>query len=105
MLDAGEILAGIRALARERKQNRMLMWIVGGLVLFLIILLAAQTGLMFKVIEVTKDTKFSGDKMTVKSTSQPVQVQTLPPVANSLPPCVSSTPHPALASALSSPTN
>ena len=50
MLDAHEILAGIRALAREKKKTRQLFWIVCGLITFLLILLAAQTGLMFKVM-------------------------------------------------------
>lgn len=50
MLDAYEILAGIRALAREKKKTRQLFWIVCGLITFLLILLAAQTGLMFKVM-------------------------------------------------------
>ena len=50
MLDAHEILAGVRALAREKKKSRQLVWIVLALLAFLLIMLAAQTGLMFKVM-------------------------------------------------------
>jgi hypothetical protein len=49
MLDAHEILSGIRALAREKKRRKQLAWVVVALLAFLLILLAAQTGLMFKV--------------------------------------------------------
>jgi hypothetical protein len=49
-LDAHEILLGIQALAREKKRSRQLSWVVMGLLGFLLVLLAAQTGLMFKVI-------------------------------------------------------
>ena len=47
-LDAHEILLGIQALAREKKRSRQLSWVVVGLLGFLLV--AAQTGLMFKVI-------------------------------------------------------
>ena len=49
MIDAHEIVEGIRALAREKKKSRNLAWAVAGLLTFLIILLVAQTALMFKV--------------------------------------------------------
>ena len=48
-LDSKEILAGIRALAREKKKSKRLIWLSAGLLVFSLLLLAAMGGLMFQV--------------------------------------------------------
>jgi len=48
-LDSKEILAGIQALAREKKKTKRLMWLSAGLLVFSLLLLAAMGGLMFQV--------------------------------------------------------
>lgn len=62
-------------MAREKKKSRMLMFISAGLLLFSLILLACMMGLMFAVIELTKESKVQDSGvMTIKGKDTAIQV-------------------------------
>jgi len=58
----------------EKNKVRQLMWLSAGLLFFSLCLLGAMGGLMFSVIEMTKESKIGGSGvMTVKGSNTPVQ--------------------------------
>jgi hypothetical protein len=74
-LDAQEILAGIRALHREKEKTRQLLWITVGLFIFLLLLLGAVGGMLYFVIQVTKDSTLDASgAMIAKGSNKSVQV-------------------------------
>ena len=74
-IDAKEIIAGMQALHRERQKTRQLFLLVTALSILMCLLLGAVCGLLFAVIEITKESKIgSNGVMFVKGTSDPVRV-------------------------------
>ncbi len=73
-IDAKEIIAGMQALQRERQKTRQLFWLVIFLGILMCLLLGTMCGLLFAVIEMTKESKISNGMMLVKGTNDPVRV-------------------------------
>jgi len=75
-LDASEVLAGIRALTREKQKSKRLLWLSFGLLAFLLLVLVAKFGLMYQVVEMTKESRVNPSGiMMVKGSNVPVQVR------------------------------
>ena len=82
-LDAKEILAGIQALAREKKKSKRLMWLSAGLLAFSLLLLVAMGGLMFEIIQMTKESKMDpSGVMRTKNSDAPVQTASMDTVVD-----------------------
>jgi hypothetical protein len=74
-IDAKEIIAGMQALQREKQKTRQLLLMVTVLGFLMCVLLAAICGLLFAVIELTKESKIGSDSiMLVKGKNDPVRV-------------------------------
>jgi hypothetical protein len=74
-IDAKEIIAGMQALQREKQKTRQLLLMLSVLGVLMCVLLAAICGLLFAVIELTKESKIGSDSvMLVKGKNDPVRV-------------------------------
>ena len=93
-LDVNEVTALVETLLAEEARNTWLKWAVIGLVTFAVLLLAAIVGLAFAVGEALKDTRIDGNVMTVKGSSDAVQVASMDYlVVNGLPACMDTIYH------------
>jgi hypothetical protein len=74
-IDAKEIIAGMQALQREKQKTRQLLLLVTVLGILMCLLLGAICGMLFAVIDMTKESRIgSSGVMLVKGTSDPVRV-------------------------------
>ncbi len=74
-VDADEVVEGVRALEREKQRTKSLMWLIVGLFVFLVLLLAATGGVLFFVIDATKESRTdSSGVLLAKGSGTPVQV-------------------------------
>ncbi len=75
-LDASEVLAGIQALNREKQKSKRLIWLSFALLAFSVLLLVAMFGLIYQVVEMTKESRVDPSGiMMVKGSNVPVQVR------------------------------
>ncbi|KAG2425893.1 hypothetical protein HYH02_014894 [Chlamydomonas schloesseri] len=73
-LDANELAALVSKMVQEREDKRRLVWGLGAVLVVLVVLLGALTGMTWAVVAAFKDTDVKGGVMYVKgSTSEVVQ--------------------------------
>lgn len=75
-VDTSELMAGAALYKSAKNETKRMTKIVGGLVLVILVMVGAMTGLMVVVIEATKETKADSDgKMMVAGSNKPATVE------------------------------
>jgi hypothetical protein len=74
IISAHEVFRGVEALLREKRRTRLQTNLVIAMAIFLILFTGGGCGVMFALIQATKDSSIGTDgMMLVKSTTQPVR--------------------------------
>ena len=70
----GELVAAARLLDKAKQRNTMLMRMLGGVVVFCVLLVCSDLGTSIAAAKLASDMRVSGSVLTVKGTNAPVQV-------------------------------